>query len=190
MISPKRGLEFTWDCLLGDLGRLGLNAACGWLRVVFIVPALAFEEKDELESSKDVDGLFRGDRAPGGFFCSLRFSDVGDLWPVLMVFMGRLYRSRVVLMVSAGWALLIAVAPRSNRLAMSLTVPGGREGSKTGFERTLFSMGPAADVLCAVVVRPAGAGAVAAGFMATPAAWPAVAPRWYGPRSDVGAALV
>lgn len=187
MISPKRGRELTEDCLLGDFGRFGLNAACGWLRVVFIVPVLVFEEKDELESSKEVDGLFRGDRAPGGLFCSLRFSDAGDLWAVLLGFVGRLYRSRSVSTMRAGCALLAAVTPRSNRLAMSLTVPAGREGSKTGFERTLFSAGPGANVPC-VVARP-GAGAVDAGVMATPAAGPAVRPRLYGSSSGPGAAL-
>lgn len=146
-----------------------------------MVPALVFDEKEELDSSKEVEGLFRGDRAPGGFFCSLRFSDVGDLCAARLRFAGRRYRSRLVLIGKEGCALPTAVAPRSNRLAISLTVPGGREGSRTGLERTLFSGG----TFC-VVVRP-GAGTVDAGVAMTPAAGPAVAPRLYG--SDMGLAL-
>lgn len=115
-------------------------------------------EEKELFASNEVAGDLPGDRwtCPGRFFCSLMRSLpspldalTGDLGAVVFPGAeGRRNRSRsAVLRVKAGWSLLGA-ALRSNLLAMSLTVPG-REGSSTGWERTLVSVcelaGPEAD---------------------------------------------
>lgn len=133
VISPNSGL----DCLPGERGLLGLKAACGWLLALRIVLAVEVEEKEELLVSNDVDGDLRGE--PGGFFCSFLPSPlpaVGSegFCAVLGAVVGRLYRSRDVCEEAAP-----ALAVWSQREAMSLTLPGWREGSRAGLERTLFN---------------------------------------------------
>jgi hypothetical protein len=92
--------------------------------------------------SNDVDALLCGDLGcPGLLFCSLVPPDpvfVGLLGDLLLP-MSRRYLSLLVRTANAGWT-APGRAFRSNLLAMSLTVPGAREGGRsTGWDLMLLS---------------------------------------------------
>lgn len=105
-------------------------------------------EEKELFASNDVSGDWRADlwTWSGRFFCKRVRSlpspldaltgDVGGAAAAfLLAVVGLLYRSRLAVYGSVGGAAVVC----SRRLAIFLTVPGGREGSSTGLERALFS---------------------------------------------------
>jgi hypothetical protein len=100
-------------------------------------------EENECPLSNDVSGDFCGDRGcPGRRFCSLPmlksgFELVGDREVALLSACALLYLSCVVCTFSTGGP-PAAAALWSNLLAMFFTLPACRDGSNTGFDRTLF----------------------------------------------------